>query len=298
MSKPSIVFFGAGPVALASLKSLQDSFHVEAVITKPRIGSHKAEILDYAQAQKLPLHAFANKAELAQLLDTQSFQSSVGVVVDYGIIIPQSVIDKFDKGIVNSHFSLLPQWRGADPITFAILSGQKQTGVSLMLIVEKLDEGPLLAQEKLVISPEDTTETLTHKLVKLSNKMLAGVLPKYLSGDVKPTAQKESNVSYSRLLTKADGKLDPAKSAEQLEREVRSYQPWPKSYFEWQGQNLIVTKSAASEVGVDPGKLEINNGKLHLGCKDGSLEILEIQPAGKKSMDAKNFINGYKSLLD
>lgn len=296
--KHQIVFFGAGPVALASLKSLQDHFLIESVITKPQADKKiTPEVLKYCSEQAIRTLTPSNKSELGDLFQTESFKSPAGVVVDYGIIIPKNVLESFSKGIINSHFSILPQWRGADPITFALLSGQKETGVSLMLIVEKLDEGPLLDQEVLDITPDDTTDSLTSKLVELSNKMLVGRLPKYLKGDIAPRPQSKKTVSYSRLLVKSDGQLDPNKTPLILEREIRAYQPWPKSYFSWNKQNLIITKAKTSSQQTEPGKLSLQNNGLHFGCKDGSLEILEIQPAGKKPMDAKSFINGYRQLL-
>ncbi len=292
-----IVFFGAGPVALASLQFLHQHFTIEAVITKPGQSKSIPEVVAYCQKQSLPVFMPATKAELAELFHDHKFESPIGVVVDYGIIIPLTVIESFEQGIINSHFSLLPEWRGADPISFAILSGQEQTGVSLMLIVEKLDEGQLLAQEPLAIAPSDTTTTLTDRLVTLSNTMLASILPRYIAGEIKPYPQNRAGVSYSRMLTKADGQLDPSKSAQQLEREVRAYQPWPKSYFTQNDQHIIITHAVVSKEKIHPGELAIKDKKLYFGCKDGSLEILEVQPAGKKPMPAQSFINGYSRLL-
>src|SRR6266567_5455079 len=146
---PTIVFFGSGPVAAATLEGLLAAgLQFEAIITKPRAPGHHGDVpvLELAQKQGLPFFTPQRKDELTELFRNHSFASPIGLVVDYGIIIAKEVIDAFPKGIVNSHFSLLPEWRGADPITFSVLSGQRKTGVSLMLINEKLDEGMLLAQ--------------------------------------------------------------------------------------------------------------------------------------------------------
>src|SRR5687768_14480973 len=223
---PKIVFFGSGPVASATLAGLLPHFAIEAIITKPRPEGHRGSVpvLEFAEANKLPVFTPRNKAELTELFTTATFTAPVGLVVDYGIIISRSVIDYFKLGIVNSHFSLLPEWRGADPITFSILSGRPETaGVSIMLINEKLDEGELLAHKPFALPPHMTTPDLTDELVALSNHMLIETLPKYIAGSITPYPQPATEPTYSRKLTKQDSILDVTKPADQLEREVRAF---------------------------------------------------------------------------
>jgi|GEM_PF-144120 len=317
-SKPSVVFFGSGPVAAKSLELLAKNFEIEAVVTKPKPEHHRGNfpVLDIAEALKIPVKTVSNKAELDDLIATSPFKSQVGVLIDFGIIVSQKAIDYFPKGIVNSHFSLLPEWRGADPITFSILSGQKQTGVGLMLLVEKMDEGPLLAQGVYDIQPDETTPTLTDYLIKLSDALLVDALPSYVSGEpqpktgiiIKPQSQeavckmvdKPYEPTYSRKLTKEDGKLDFSKSAEQLEREVRAYVEWPKSYINYDGLDLVITKARAVP-GKNPGKIgrldfTVNN-ELFLITIDGLLMIDRVKPAGKKDMSSKEFLAGYKDRI-
>src|SRR3989344_3602452 len=161
-----LVFFGSGPVAAKSLRLLAQDFTIEAVITKPRLPHHRGAVpvLELAQKLKLPVYTASNKMELDELFDSLKFESEAAILIDFGIIISQKVIDYFPLGIINSHFSILPQWRGADPITFAVLSGQKATGVSLMLLVEKMDEGPLLAYSEYDMPAGITTPRLTDAL--------------------------------------------------------------------------------------------------------------------------------------
>src|SRR5579884_2488504 len=144
----TIIFFGSGPVAAESLKRLSENFSVEAVVTKPKPKHHKYDfpVIKIAEGLALNTLTVTDKASLTELFRERSFKSKVGVVIDFGIIIDKEVIDAFPLGIVNSHFSLLPLLRGADPISFAILEGHDKTGVSLMLINEALDEGPLLTE--------------------------------------------------------------------------------------------------------------------------------------------------------
>ena len=226
----SIVYFGSGPLAAKSLAFLHEYFNVEAVITKPRAAHHKGPVpvIEFCETHNLSYFTPANKAGLSELFSRSKFRSQVGVVIDYGIIINRDVIDAFPLGIVNSHFSLLPEWRGADPITFAILSGQTKTGVSLMLINEKMDEGPLLAQAEIALTPTTTAVSLTEELIEVSNALLAEIMPLYHDGGIQPVSQSstisETKVpSYSRRLSKTDGALNWQKPAEQLEREIRAY---------------------------------------------------------------------------
>ena len=142
--KDSIVFFGSGPVAAKSLSLLAENFEIESIITKPAtVGEMTA-----ALARTVPVFAVSNKAELDKLISETSFKSQLAILIDFGIIVSRHVIDAFSHGIINSHFSVLPEWRGADPISFAILSGQAKTGVSLMLLDEGMDTGKILVTKK------------------------------------------------------------------------------------------------------------------------------------------------------
>lgn len=284
----TIVFFGSGPVAAASLESLAEHFSIEMVITKAVPAYHKgvAPVEELVKKLNLPVLFASNKTELDGLMKTHSFESRVGVIVDYGVIVTKEVIDYFPLGIVNSHFSLLPQWRGADPITFSILSGQEKTGVSLMVIEPTLDTGKLITQKVLHIDPDDTTPTLTNKLVALSNELLAEYLPRYIDGEITPKNQPHPDrVSFSRKLTKEDSMLDPKKPAPELEREVRAFIGWPKSRIELFGHLVVVTKAHVSKT---------QETKLDIACGDGQyLSIDELIGPSGKTMDAKSFLNGY-----
>jgi len=306
MDEP-IIFFGTGPVAAASLKLLSQSFEIEAVITKPRQPHHRGEVpvLDVANKLELPLIEVANKKEVSEKITSQQFRSQVAVLIDFGILVEQKVIDVFPLGIVNSHFSLLPQWRGADPITFAILSGQDKTGVSLMLLVEAMDEGPLLAVGETVLPTDATTPELTRNLIGLSYALLKDVLPKYIAGKLIGSPQEKvadavgysAQPSYSRKLTKEDGILDWDKAAEQLEREIRAYLEWPKSRTILGGHAVIITRAHAEAGEGAPGKLWLQNKRLGVYCGKGILMIDNIKPAGKGEMPIEAFINGYRQNL-
>ncbi|NDD84789.1 hypothetical protein EBZ38_11055, partial [bacterium] len=283
MNKPKVVFFGAGPVAAQSLELLAKNFEIEAVVTKPKATNHRGDVptLHVAQSLGLPVYTPTNKKELSALIANKPFTSTIGVVIDYGIIIAQDVIDYFELGIVNSHFSLLPQWRGADPITFSLLSGQTQTGVSLMLITAGLDEGPVFGWGVYDIKPTDTNESLTEQLIHLSDALLTDMLPKYVSGEFKPNPQDiiattmkfSPTPTFSRKLTKADGHIDWTKPAEQIEREIRAYSSWPKSYTKFNDLDIVIIAARVTEQKGSAGTRAVVNKELIIYCGQDALAI-------------------------
>lgn len=292
----TLVFFGSGPVAAESLELLAKDFTIEAVVTKPQPAHHKEPFPVLESAKKLGLRTLTpvNKQELSELFADQPATSKLGVVIDYGIIIDQDVIDYFPLGIVNSHFSLLPRWRGADPISFAILEGDAETGVSLMLIVAKLDEGPLLAQRSLPINAQTTTPSLTKELIVLSHELLVENLPEYINGQLKPSPQSNGGVSYSRKLTKADGQVDWKKPADEIERQIRAFLEWPKSRAKLGSTEVIITKAKVVDGSLKPGEIQAEDKKLIVGTGKGLLEILSLKPVGKPEMTIEAFLAGYK----
>lgn len=300
MTKTSktIVFFGSGPVAAASLKSLSADFDIEAIITKSSTMSEMQEL-----SPDTVVHAADSKHALDAIFKSSTFTSKLGILIDYGVIISKDIINSFSLGIVNSHFSLLPEWRGADPITFSILSGQQQTGVSLMLVDEKMDEGPLLAQSPIAIEPGTTTPELTDQLVAVSNNMLKQIIPLYITGETQPAPQEDVTMAsskkptYSRKLTKQDGILDWNKPAEELEREVRAFLGWPGSKTILADREVTITDVSVINQDGKPGVAIIENKQLIIHCGQKSLAIHKLKPAGKKEMPIQAFLAGYKNKI-
>ncbi|HSX23936.1 MAG TPA: methionyl-tRNA formyltransferase [Candidatus Saccharimonadales bacterium] len=296
-----IVFFGSGPVAAQSLELLAGDFEIEAVVTKPKPPHHRGEFPVIATAEKLglPIHTVSSKAELSKLIAARPFRSRLGVLIDFGIIVGQDTIGYFPLGIVNSHFSVLPEWRGADPISFAILSGQKQTGISLMLLVEAMDEGPLIAYGEYDLPPDITAPLLTTHLIHLSYALLKEELPHYMAGKHSGAPQNITGrkVSYSRKLTKQDGVIDWAKPAVELEREIRAFIEWPKSRTQLGGKEVILTGAQVVDGRSKPGEILEKSQRLVIATSDKALEILRLKPAGKREMSAKEFLAGYGQQL-
>lgn len=292
----TITFFGSGPVAAASLRLLAQDFEIEAVITKPQPAHHKTAFPVLALAEELGLKVYtaSSQEEMSELFKANPVGSKVGVIIDHGLIVSQDVIDFFPLGIINSHFSLLPRWRGADPISFAILNGDPKTGVSLMVIVEALDEGDLIAQESIDLNDQITTPELTEQLIELSHSLLVQNLPKYVDQQIQPYPQSDQTVTYSRKLEKQDSQLDWSKTALELSREVRAFSGWPRSRTKLGSTDIIVTQAHVEPGSGEPGSLFLQDKKLGMYCADGILIIDTLIPAGKKQMPASAFLAGYK----
>lgn len=304
-AKTPIIFFGSGPVAAKSLELLLKHQEVEAIVTKPSTVKQMTAV-----AQGICVHSVNSRADLDDLILAQPFSTSLGVLIDFGIIVSQKVIDSFEHGIINSHFSLLPQLRGADPISFAILEGLNKTGVSLMVLVEAMDEGPIIACGVQELTNTETTPELTDKLILLSDALLKKELPRYWRSESKGIEQAKlaslipdhpKEPTYSRKLTKTDGILDFTKPSTVLEREIRAFIEWPKSRTALAGKDVVITKAhdVPSNFSDTPGDIDVvpDIGSLMIQCSDGYLCIDALKPAGKKEMTAKAFLAGYGSRL-
>lgn len=223
----------------------------------------------------------------------RSIKPDIGVLVAYGMILPKSLIDIFPHGIINIHPSLLPEGRGSTPIETAILKGNKKTGVSIMKIVEGMDEGPVAAQKTIELTGKETKQELADTLADIGSTLLIKSLSDIFAGKVVYAPQDNSKATYTRKIMKSDGIIDWNKQAVQIDREIRAYAGWPKSRAIINNIDCIIIKAEAVKDRGVPGETIINRGSLSVGCGTGSLDIKIIQPAGKKPMSANEFIIGY-----
>ncbi len=297
----TIVFFGSGPVAARSLELLAKNFTIETVITKPRPPHHKGDVpvLTVVEKLNIPLLTSSNKQELNELIKNCMIKSRIAILIDFGIIVSREVIDFFPLGIVNSHFSLLPLWRGADPITFAILNGDSKTGVSLMMIDEGMDTGKILTQKTYQLPKDITTPELTNNLINLSAELLYDFVPRYISGEIKPHSQPHPDrATYSRKLSKADSLIDWSKPASQIEREIRAFIGWPGSKTILFDKEVTITsanETPDTPPDSEPGDITVSKetSELSVTTSNGSILVNKLKPAGKREMTIKEFIIGY-----
>ncbi len=221
------------------------------------------------------------------------------VVTAYGLILPKSVLDIPRHGCVNVHASLLPRWRGASPIAAAILAGDEVTGITIMLMDEGMDTGPILAQAREPIMPTDTTGSLAHRLSSLGARLLMETLPRWVAGEIEPTPQDDASATYAPMIKKEQGRIDWGKPATVLEREVRAYQPWPGSFTTWRGKLLKVLGATASPepAGGEPGSVVQVADGVGVATGEGTLLLRRLQMAGKKPTDVESFLRGHREFV-
>jgi methionyl-tRNA formyltransferase len=222
--------------------------------------------------------------------------SELMVVVGYGQIIPQVIIDLPRLGILNVHASLLPKYRGAAPIQWAIAKGESETGVTIMQIDAGLDTGDMLLKDALSIQPDETSPQLSTRLAVVGARALLTTIRQIEAGTVHREKQNDSEASLAPILKKEDGRIDWSRPASEIYNRLRGFTPWPGAYTSFRGQPLLVASAKPAEApSIPPGVLYLHERRLFAGCgRQTALELLTLQPAGKKRMSADAFLNGYK----
>lgn len=225
-------------------------------------------------------------------------EADLGVVAEYGFIIPQRLLDLPKHKTVNLHGSILPKYRGASPIQTAIMMGETETGVTLMLMDAKMDHGQIIATQKLSILPDETQKELFARLADVASELFLREIPKYISGELIPVEQNHDQATFCKIFTRDDGRVDFSKPAQNLYNQYRAMTPWPGLWTTFEGKRLKLSAiTPASQKNLSEGQILAQNGHLYVGCgANSALEALEVQPEGKKPMDAKSFINGARNL--
>lgn len=219
------------------------------------------------------------------------------VVVAYGRILPESVLNVPSMGCVNLHASLLPNYRGAAPINWAIINGDKETGVSTMFMDAGLDTGPVLLEKKVEIADDDTTATLGVKLSTVGARLLAETIDGLLEGKLEPRPQDGKKATFAPVLKKEDGRIDWNSGSVEIESLIRGMHPWPGAFTQWKGQLKIhsAMAEAGGVAGVTPGTvIDASGATIDVACGMGVLRITELQPENKRRMSAEEFIRGYR----
>lgn len=267
------------------------SHHSEELSRKKR----PLEVAEIAVHYNIPFFNPNRPADIA--VELQALNAPIAVLVAYGRIIPQSIIDLFPLGIINVHPSLLPRYRGSTPIESAVLSGDDQTGVSVMQLTAGMDEGPVFAQATIPLTKKETKFDVYNTLAPLGAQLIKDTLPNILNGTLKPTPQADSQATYCKTLTKQDGVIDWSLSADQIERNIRGFIEWPGSRTMLNRLDVIITSAQVVSGSGEPGKYAVNGKELIIYTGKNALSIKSLKPAGKKEMPITAFLAGYSKYL-
>lgn len=297
-----IIFWGTPEFSLPSLEALVKLDLVKAVVTQSDKPAGRGQKLNISAIKQFALEhdifvlqsdsldeAFAN--ELKQFLP------ATFVIVAYGKIIPQEILDLSELPALNIHPSKLPVLRGPSPIQTALLEGFETTAVSLMQLDVKMDHGPILGQIEVKITPEDDYISLSEKLSEIGGQLLFKNISLYLNGQLQALAQDDAQATICRLIKKEAGLINWQDPAQKILNQIRAYISWPKSSATLKELEFKIEKASLSTLKLNPGEVKIEKDKLFIGSQTVALEILQLQPANKKSMSAAEFVRGYKNKL-
>jgi methionyl-tRNA formyltransferase len=305
-SKMKVVFCGTPQFAVPALRALlENGFDVPLVVSQPDRPSGRGMQVAATPVKQLALERGIEVTQPDKIKNNQEFRATLEriapeaiAVVAYGRIIPQWMIDLPPFGNINSHASLLPKYRGAAPIQWAVAMGETVTGVTTMRIDAGLDTGEMLLKREIPIAPEDTAMTMMPKLSELGASLLVETLHGLAAGTITPIPQNNSQATLAPILVKEDGLIKFQRTAKEIWNRMRGFQPWPGAYTTFRGKQLTVTAARPLPSGsaiLEPGTIRADCSQLLVGCGQlTTLELLEVQPEGKKRMSARDFVNGYR----
>ena len=299
------IFMGSPEFALPALSALADLSEVAGVVTQPDRPAGRGRNLVpppvKVLAQKIGLPVIQPETMRSpEVMDQlRAWRPDVIVVAAFGKILRSDVLSLPELGCLNLHASLLPRHRGAAPIPAAILAGDAETGITLMRMDEGLDTGPILAQKKIAIRPEDTAASLSRNLAALAAETLRTFFPVYIREGLTAIPQDDSRATYAPQLKKEQGRLDFLESSEQVARKVRAFQPWPGTFTLWNGQPLKIleVETGSNPGGPAPGTVVEHGDFPAVQTADGLIILRIIQPAGKRAMPGDVFLRGARNFI-
>jgi methionyl-tRNA formyltransferase len=302
----TVVFFGNEQLAtgvVSSTPTIQAlhaaGYTISAIISnQKKIASRSQKISTIAEtASKLGIDLLTPE-KIGDVTQTiQNFKADIGVLVAYGQIIPQSIIDAFPYGIINIHPSLLPKHRGSTPIESVILNGETETGVSIMQLVRGMDAGPIYKQQKITITGRESKQELCDTLLHLGSKLIMDVLPQILNGEIEPIPQDSSEVTTDNQIRKEDGTINWDEPSIDICRKIRAFNGWPGSRTTLGDVEVVITEAHSEDIEGVPGELNYDKQKLSVAAKAGGLVIDRLKPIGKNEMTIAAFLSGYRSRL-
>lgn len=299
----NIVFMGTPDFASHILKCIYEAGHnITLVVTQPDKPKGRGKEMSvsavkaYAQSVGLPVFQPVKIKDAASVEELRKYEADIFVVAAFGQILSKEILDMPKYGCINAHASLLPKYRGASPIQWSIMMGEKETGVTIMQMNEGLDTGDMLTKAVVPICDDDTGESLHDKLAEAGGELTVSTLQKILNNEIVPKPQPAECDSYAKLLTKQMGELDFTKDASELERLIRAFTPWPGTYTHIDGKMLKVLKAkvVASDDGMAGCITSAGKEGLCIKCGKDSLLVSMVQLEGKKRMEVKDFLLGYK----
>lgn len=293
-----LVFAGTPPFAASALRSLHGAGHqISLVLTQPDRPSGRglkpkaSAVMEVASEMQLPVAKPVSLKLAEAIAPIQAAVPEVIVVAAYGLILPKSVLAIPSRGCLNIHASLLPRWRGAAPIQRAILAGDEETGVTIMVMEPGLDTGPVLLERRIPIDPADTTASLTEKLAKVGAEAIVDALDQLES--LVPRPQDEGKASYAAKVDKAEAQLDWSRDARALDRQVRALNPFPGAESRVRGEMLKIWETAPLGISGPPGTvIGLDRGRPVVACGIGALALTIVQRPGSKRMSAVEFLKG------
>lgn len=289
---------GSPDFSLPALRALADVYKVVGVVTQPDRAAGRGRELKpppvklLAQELKIPVIQPEKLRQPEAMEQLRLWNPDLIVVVAFGQILKKDVLYLPRFGSLNVHASLLPRWRGAAPINAAILHGDEETGITIMKMDVGLDTGPILTQRSIPLTRADTAGSVFEKLSHLGTDLLIETLPDYFSGKLEPVPQPEEGVTYAPMLKKEEGLLDFTHPAEELERRVRAFNPWPGAFMDFAGTLLKIHRAHVEAENAEVGQRLVYRDQPAVGAANGLLILDEVQSAGKKSMSGKSFLAG------
>lgn len=292
-----VVFLGTPDAAVPTLERLAQDHQVALVVTQPdrpkgRSGTPSPPpVADAAVGLGIPVAQPENSRQLADAM-TEHGPFEVGVVVAYGRILRPEVLDMPEHGMVNVHFSLLPRWRGAAPVARALMADDPMTGVTIMKLDEGLDTGPVLTAQAIDIAPEDDAGALTVRLADLGARLIAETLPGYLSGSIEPVSQSDEGLTYAHKIEKGERPIDVDAPALAAAAKIRALAPVPAATLLIEGEPHKILAARPVDAHLEPGTWVAVDGRPMAGLADGTIELVRIQPPGRKPMSGSDWVNG------
>lgn len=298
-----IVFMGTPDFAVPTLKSLIEHHDVIGVVTQPDRPAGRKNIIRQSPVKEVAIEAGIPVFQPKRLRNSDAIEelkqwdADFHIVVAFGQILPQAVLDLPKIAPINIHGSLLPRWRGAAPIHAAIREGDTETGITIMMIDAGLDTGPMLTKRAIPIEQSETSQTLHDKLMQIGAELLIETLPKVLSGEVQPQQQDDSLATYAPQIKKEEGRIDWSQPAINIERLVRAFTPWPGTFTFWNDKQLKIHSGINSDGTAPQGQVVEKDGQIAIGTGDGLYYPYEVQLTGKKRLPIQDFANGYSNFV-